>query len=155
MGAGISIHAPREGSDAQGHEHCAEQLYFYPRSPRGERLDQPRLDSYTTNDFYPRSPRGERPTGQVVMCVLMLISIHAPREGSDFPAPQTGPEKDISIHAPREGSDAVSAGNQTATAIFLSTLPVRGATAGRRRVGRAPVISIHAPREGSDRPRRL
>ena len=57
-----------------------------------------------------------------------LISIHAPREGSDswssgiypWPAP-------ISIHAPREGSD-----KRQEPAVLLA------------------VISIHAPREGSD-----
>ena len=38
-------------------------------------------------------------------CLWMSISIHAPREGSDpeGQAPET--ERDISIHAPREGSD--------------------------------------------------
>ena len=79
-----------------------------------------------------------------------MISIHAPREGSDICTSSTIPsggdfyprsprgerraaeEADrrmelISIHAPREGSDRVKAGR---------TLQL--------------VISIHAPREGSD-----
>ena len=33
------------------------------------------------------------------------ISIHAPREGSDLFAPSPGRYLEISIHAPREGSD--------------------------------------------------
>ena len=55
------------------------------------------------------------------------ISIHAPREGSDFSHWTYSGRKDISIHAPREGSD------------------------GHQRAGYSPgKISIHAPREGSD-----
>ena len=55
----------------------------------------------------------------------------------------------ISIHAPREGSDS----NQNftlITAIFQSTLPVRGATNDYTQIITRVVISIHAPREGSD-----
>ena len=33
------------------------------------------------------------------------ISIHAPREGSDYPRGRSAAGSDISIHAPREGSD--------------------------------------------------
>ena len=55
----ISIHAPREGSDAQLGAASHSRPYFYPRSPRGER------------------PWGGRPPW------LEIISIHAPREGSD------------------------------------------------------------------------
>ena len=57
-----------------------------------------------------------------------VISIHAPREGSDRPK-QTAqrPDISISIHAPREGSDTV----------------LKRLTSDAR-------ISIHAPREGSD-----
>ena len=79
----ISIHAPREGSDSSGEVtespvyvflstlpargatrgscRCPRRSqYFYPRSPRGERLvlDGDRL--VHQGDFYPRSPRGER-----------------------------------------------------------------------------------------------
>ena len=57
------------------------------------------------------------------------ISIHAPREGSDFEfflADQCAEQ--ISIHAPREGSDKVPFGYISITHF----------------------ISIHAPREGSD-----
>ena len=56
----ISIHAPREGSDAYRTEQPGQQRNFYPRSPRGER---PAL----CGPLYPVAP----------------ISIHAPREGSD------------------------------------------------------------------------
>ena len=56
----------------------------------------------------------------------------------------------ISIHAPREGSDAGRNYNAGPGLEFLSTLPVRGATHGKRIVNSVLDISIHAPREGSD-----
>ena len=58
----------------------------------------------------------------------------------------------ISIHAPREGSDLGIYGDMEELAAFLSTLPARGAT---YQIGRGfldGIISIHAPREGSDSP---
>ena len=59
--AGISIHAPREGSDRQN-----------------ENVVQ------AEGDFYPRSPRGERRKSVDPMTKQVYISIHAPREGSDI-----------------------------------------------------------------------
>ena len=57
--SGISIHAPREGSDKAGPLPQGGVLYFYPRSPRGERRSgMPIVPS--RSHFYPRSPRGER-----------------------------------------------------------------------------------------------
>ena len=81
-----------------------------------------------------------------------LISIHAPREGSDAVDVLALLEKaDISIHAPREGSDAVRYHVHRLRAGFLSTLPARGATCRSSHWGpRSSMISIHAPREGSD-----
>ena len=58
--SGISIHAPRGGSDPAGASPGC-------RSPH----------------FNPRSPWGERPGGQHPRPELGLISIHAPRGGSD------------------------------------------------------------------------
>ena len=57
-----------------------------------------------------------------------LISIHAPRTGSDRPAPHYRTTcVEISIHAPRTGSDTP-----------------------RNTRGFRLMISIHAPRTGSD-----
>ena len=100
--------------------------------------------------FYPRSPRGERPKELAVYVGTNVISIHAPREGSDrqtdhenlrpcnfYPRSPRGERQgpclfgilrpDISIHAPREGSDVTPSFSAASRA-----------------------ISIHAPREGSD-----
>ena len=124
---GISIHAPRTGSDV-GYPEVRTKL----------------------EDFNPRSPHGERPTACWFSFYDMDISIHAPRTGSDgkpLPAdhvplifqstlPARGatlnPLEDngrviISIHAPRTGSD-------------------KGFAPGME----ANNISIHAPRTGSD-----
>ncbi len=78
--------------------------------------------------FNPRSPHGER---------LLILSICTP--------PVV-----ISIHAPRTGSDDLLATSVESLAIFQSTLPARGATRGRifKRFPRK--VSIHAPRTGSD-----
>ena len=59
-GIGISIHAPREGSDSTKKATCWACPYFYPRSPRGERPGARPRRPQTQRDFYPRSPRGER-----------------------------------------------------------------------------------------------
>ena len=56
----------------------------------------------------------------------------------------------ISIHAPREGSDSICESYHGTCYEFQSTLPVRGATAGIMLYYKAQDISIHAPREGSD-----
>ena len=60
--------------------------------------------------------------------ICRVISIHAPREGSDPPRQARWLAGRISIHAPREGSDKRIKHEQKD---FLT-------------------ISIHAPREGSD-----
>ena len=69
--------------------------------------------------------------GATIKCLITRrtyrISIHAPREGSDFALLAVDDLGAISIHAPREGSDEI--------------VPERYAKA---------MISIHAPREGSD-----
>ena len=80
-------------------------------------------------NFNPRSPHGERHVTFVSGDLHPLISIHAPRTGSDRRwAARVGLFQQISIHAPRTGSDQ-----------------------GRARQVRGTGISIHAPRTGSDR----
>ena len=56
--------------------------------------------------FNPRSPHGERPIVSRVLQIIVTISIHAPRTGSDGRVGVDGRQPDISIHAPRTGSDA-------------------------------------------------
>ena len=89
--------------------------------------------------------------GRTGAVVVLAISIHAPREGSDridAPALQL---LLISIHAPREGSGPAAADTTTHSALFLSTLPARGSDQAICMAEQPTFeISIHAPREGSD-----
>ena len=58
-----------------------------------------------------------------------IISIHAPRTGSDgLISLREVLRMSISIHAPRAGSDGGSRGVRPLCNLFQSTLPVRGAT---------------------------
>ena len=82
--------------------------------------------------------------------VACVISIHAPREGSDPVAHGLHGCPRISIHAPREGSDDNLAFHNIMAIKFQSTLPARGATLGLSLWQKEEKISIHAPREGSD-----
>ena len=169
----ISIHAPREGSDclffdpdlatcrflstlpARGatfRHHFRERRlpHFYPRSPRGERRPSKR-QSRCTADFYPRSPRGERLVFISQALADILISIHAPREGSDIQAiPTLVANIPISIHAPREGSDDSVPLPGGETAYFYPRSPRGERRPGGSYPGLQIRISIHAPREGSD-----
>ena len=65
---------------------------------------------------------------ETLRITITVISIHAPREGSD-PARSVDPgEAGISIHAPREGSDLAQDNPAAKNTTFQSTLPARGAT---------------------------
>ena len=167
----ISIHAPREGSDNGTFPHALSCLYFYPRSPRGERrfrssaglLPQnfyprsPRGERHAfvqkgkwQKNFYPRSPRGERQGPGWKPGLFRKISIHAPREGSDEEVPVINKITGISIHAPREGSDQNSAPKRSAKTNFYPRSPRGERHRFRGGLKKWVKISIHAPREGSD-----
>ena len=79
----ISIHAPRTGSDHHAKCKYLDYADFNPRSPHGER---PKRVHACSNLWYfnPRSPHGERPCARLLAAALLLISIHAPRTGSDI-----------------------------------------------------------------------
>ena len=57
-----------------------------------------------------------------------MISIHAPRAGSDTIKAYWPMDGTISIHAPRAGSDTAALCPFSDGRLFQSTLPVRGAT---------------------------
>ena len=62
------------------------------------------------------------------MIASEVISIHAPRTGSDSTFCPDVCQLSISIHAPRTGSDSFGTADVTDTEKFQSTLPARGAT---------------------------
>ena len=96
---------PARGATISRYGCTSKAINFNPRSPRGERLAREwagnfsdkfqstlparGATSYTVKkltdatNFNPRSPRGERPAQAPVKPLVALISIHAPREGSD------------------------------------------------------------------------
>jgi len=89
-------------------------------------------------------------THRIAYCVQrVLVSIHAPRVGSDFIGQGAHLCPKVSIHAPRVGSD-----NKMKTykleRKFQSTLPVWGATHRIAYCVQRVLVSIHAPRVGSD-----
>ncbi len=78
----VSIHAPRGGSD-KFTKRIKETIYsFNPRSPRGERRT-PSRPYRRQRRFNPRSPRGERLHCCWRQSNHLMVSIHAPRGGSD------------------------------------------------------------------------
>ena len=103
----ISIHALLAESDRQIDAVRFAGLYFYPRSPCGERLPWPGL-RLRCADFYPRSPCGER----------LPCPSWARRTGRNFyPRSPCGE---------RPSRRRVSGSNSA----FLSTLSLRRATVG-------------------------
>ena len=102
-GVAISIHAPRTGSDTTRRGCVRRRAHFNPRSPHGER--QSKGEKYlTTKDFNPRSPHGERPFRarlRLQPCNFNPRSPHGERRFGSLSAPVAV----ISIHAPRTGSD--------------------------------------------------
>ena len=80
----ISIHAPREGSDDTDWQYGLTRDGFQSTLPaRGATwLASTAIPRLT--DFNPRSPRGERRAGPLPRGDAAIISIHAPREGSDY-----------------------------------------------------------------------
>ena len=174
---GISIHAPRTGSDRHGDAGVPDD-----------------------GDFNPRSPHGERRPPSMWTQMATSISIHAPRTGSDSKPARSGgiglsfqstlPARGATVmrctRTPRAksfqstlpargattfASQRVQAasyfnprsphGERRSTSTprwsaprFQSTLPARGATDAAREADEIARISIHAPRTGSDHLRR-
>ena len=128
MLTGISIHAPRAGSDQVIRVYVQNATYFNPRSPCGERrcmrpacsvssvfqstlpvrgatMNNARSTAFS-HDFNPRSPCGERPTPHT--------------HGSRVKAFQST----LPVRGATRAACKVSG-----RGVFQSTLPVRGATA--------------------------
>ena len=145
----ISIHAPREGSDGTRNHTGQLCVYFYPRSPRGERrplfgvLIQPQT-------FLSTLPaRGATKTFTHVDTRSEFLST----------LPARGATKMYNDHynmvvflstLPARGATSAYSITVSALDLFLSTLPARGATAVDHAWRLNVLISIHAPREGSD-----
>ncbi len=168
----ISIHAPRTGSDNNAVTGNIIREHFNPRSPHGERhTGAPRRrpcgshfnprsphgerPPRGTNEaaewhFNPRSPHGERQRGVRHLHRRGIISIHAPRTGSDASLRRNSPAPiSISIHAPRTGSDDIVFQLMKKKHISIHA-PRTGSDSIGKHYHKLNTISIHAPRTGSD-----
>ena len=85
------------------------------------------------------------------MGVVIEISIHAPREGSDLITMFVVLDMTISIHAPREGSDECLPRPGREQKHFYPRSPRGERPKVFSKKSCVFKISIHAPREGSDR----
>ena len=147
---GISIHAPRMGSDSPDRNPRSGTPKFQSTLPGWGATGCSFPEWPKTVDFNPRSPDGERRAPEVLRSVHVHISIHAPRMGSDDLADLIlDTISRISIHAPRMGSDRGGSGRHRGDGISIHA-PRMGSDNGgiHRRV--SGFISIHAPRMGSD-----
>ena len=163
---------PARGATLRADGSKSGYTHFNPRSPHGER--QVILIVWACASLFQSTlpARGATPELAMVRGWLM-ISIHAPRTGSDGFNCRDANSKKISIHAPRTGSDPQTCVRNLWRSTFQSTLPARGATVLLRLTNRLhphfnprsphgerhqscvqPLglvrISIHAPRTGSD-----
>ncbi len=102
----ISIHAPRVGSDGGKAAWSSRYLTFQSTPPAWGATRQAVAHDYAAGIFQSTPPAwGATSVIDFVMLLLNLISIHAPRVGSDWRWSHGFGGKDISIHAPRVGSD--------------------------------------------------
>ena len=146
--SGISIHAPRVGSDLFHCQNNHGREHFNPRSPCGERPNKTEYDAQAAlfqstlpvwgatggdgdkvvadTNFNPRSPCGERLFTAHKITQLLRFQSTLPVWGATY----------IYI--------------SSYTGQFQSTLPVWGATRNELPARISECISIHAPRVGSD-----
>ena len=102
------------------------QTYFYPRPPRGGRLETVKT-TITGCYFYPRPPRGGRPLHPAMM-VCSLISIHALREEGDATGRHHGTAATDFYPRPPRGGRRAAPVPCYSHGRFLSTPSARRAT---------------------------
>ena len=100
----LSTLPARGATQGRGSFHLAV-VHFYPRSPRGERPAGPCCWTSRGRYFYPRSPRGERPEECAELAHACLFLSTLPARGATVSNHTVKRVVLISIHAPREGSD--------------------------------------------------
>ena len=150
---GISIHAPRAGSDRGQLRTRLQARDFNPRSPCGERrkISRTASDRFRFQSTLPVRGATDNPSAS---SPAQKISIHAPRAGSDGEKGHPG----LSLGDFNPRSPCGERPHYTTTNCneheFQSTLPVRGATCIRFISIPHRTISIHAPRAGSDHSQR-
>ncbi len=101
---GVSIHAPRTGSDLAALE--------------GEDLEMM---------FQSTPPHGERPRGYWINVAVTAVSIHAPARGATYSPHDYGSSGGVSIHAPARGATVRRIGGHFGAPVSIHA-PARGAT---------------------------
>ena len=167
---GISIHAPRTGSDTVAGCCLCRWKYFNPRSPHGERLfaqDVEFLDSAFQSTLPARGAterklrevgrqgfqstlpaRGATSTISTGLLPIAFQSTLPARGATNMVYPLTFTQS-ISIHAPRTGSDQRTTAQSGDAGNFNPRSP-HGERLGQPVREPKRKISIHAPRTGSD-----
>ena len=102
-------------------------MYFYPRSPCGERRCLIMLGGFAV-DFYPRSPCGERLWVLRKVPILSIFLSTLSLRRATYQDKFSIPSDNISIHALLAESDTPTLESLTPTQTFLSTLSLRRAT---------------------------
>ena len=123
---------PRSPCGERLHHHLIPNsgtLHFYPRSPCGERLHCKTPITFR-HYFYPRSPCGERLYDTYAKVLRVNISIHALLAESDIITRARNSTIRISIHALLAESDFNGRACAVFRRLFLSTLSLRRATRG-------------------------
>ena len=153
IGIGISIHAPRTGSDVSETSQAVVCRSISIHAPRTGSDASPPNGGASTAHFNPRSPHGERPRRCRWRTPRSGFQSTLPARGATGALLRTDRNQPISIHAPRTGSDMPFSIISRQDLPFQSTLPARGATYTVLHKSNISDISIHAPRTGSDRRR--
>ena len=107
--------------------------HFYPRPPRGGRLDYLRRSPLYTH-FYPRPPRGGRHVISGLSRLFFYFYPRPPRGGRRCQEERKAHRKGISIHALREEGDRIDFHPDFVPRDFYPR-PPRGGRPGRKRAG--------------------
>ncbi len=148
---GISIHAPRAGSDCFQGQDCPLHKDFNPCSPCGERRAS-LVNLLTDFRFQSMLPVRGATNGVASQMAAMVFQSMLPVRGATVRLfPHDYGVADFNPCSPC-GERPATAGQSDIDKLFQSMLPVRGATKTRTSFPSSKRISIHAPRAGSDTP---
>ena len=146
----ISIHVPREGHDYPRREGGGRTFYFNPRAPRGARHDY-FTSCLPSPQFQSTCPARGTTSPSSPMFIVIVISIHVPREGHDGQGRDLQSTNVISIHVPREGHDGIAKYSRVNGARFQSTCPARGTTWHRIHNASKRIFQSTCPARGTTR----
>ena len=80
----VSIHAPREGCDREQKSVVEQVIGFNSRTPGGVRQERAKQMAEITSFQFTHPGRGAT-SKELLEELALVVSIHAPREGCDFP----------------------------------------------------------------------